>query len=110
MDQDTLHRRVRRPARLRHLHQSYGYEEFVEGLRPVLANDAARIAAGANGEEKAEAIEATEATEAKGDVQYEIRRGIFWNLCDQPAVTRASATPWSSTRSTAATSARSSAN
>lgn len=64
-------------------HQSYGYEEFVEGLRPVLANDAARIAAGANGEEKAEAIEATEATEAKGDVQYEIRRGIFWNLCDQ---------------------------
>jgi 5-methylcytosine-specific restriction protein B len=40
-------------------HQSYGYEEFVEGLRPVLAN------------------------EGEADqVQYEIRPGVFKQLCD----------------------------
>jgi 5-methylcytosine-specific restriction protein B len=39
-------------------HQSYGYEEFVEGLRPVLDGD----------------------TEA-GEIQYEIRAGVFKDLC-----------------------------
>ena len=39
-------------------HQSYGYEEFVEGLRPVLSSDA-----------------------ESGEVQYEIRSGIFKELC-----------------------------
>ncbi|WP_077730632.1 AAA family ATPase [Methylocaldum sp. 14B] len=39
-------------------HQSYGYEEFVEGLRPVLDGD----------------------TEA-GEIQYEIRSGVFKGLC-----------------------------
>lgn len=39
-------------------HQSYGYEEFVEGLRPVLAGE----------------------TEA-GEVAYEIRPGAFKELC-----------------------------
>jgi 5-methylcytosine-specific restriction enzyme B len=39
-------------------HQSYGYEEFVEGLRPVLDGD----------------------TEA-GEIQYEIRSGVFKELC-----------------------------
>lgn len=39
-------------------HQSYGYEEFVEGLRPIL-----------NG-----------GTES-GDIQYEIRSGVFKELC-----------------------------
>lgn len=39
-------------------HQSYGYEEFVEGLRPVLGGD----------------------TEA-GEIQYEIRSGVFKDLC-----------------------------
>jgi 5-methylcytosine-specific restriction protein B len=38
-------------------HQSYGYEEFVEGLRPVLDDAAA------------------------GEVQYEIRAGVFKQLC-----------------------------
>lgn len=39
-------------------HQSYGYEEFVEGLRPVLSGDA-----------------------EAGDIQYEIRSGVFKDLC-----------------------------
>lgn len=39
-------------------HQSYGYEEFVEGLRPVLGDDA-----------------------DGGEVRYEIRSGAFKELC-----------------------------
>lgn len=39
-------------------HQSYGYEEFVEGLRPVLGGDA-----------------------EAGEIQYEIRPGVFKDLC-----------------------------
>lgn len=39
-------------------HQSYGYEEFVEGLRPVLDGNA-----------------------AAGEIQYEIRPGVFKELC-----------------------------
>jgi 5-methylcytosine-specific restriction protein B len=39
-------------------HQSYGYEEFVEGLRPVLSGDA-----------------------DAGEVAYEIRAGVFKDLC-----------------------------
>jgi len=39
-------------------HQSYGYEEFVEGLRPVLDGDA-----------------------QTSEIQYEIRSGVFKDLC-----------------------------
>ena len=39
-------------------HQSYAYEEFVEGLRPVLGGDA-----------------------TAGEIQYEIRSGVFKDLC-----------------------------
>jgi len=39
-------------------HQSYGYEEFVEGLRPVLDGDA-----------------------ESGEIQYEVRAGAFKDLC-----------------------------
>jgi 5-methylcytosine-specific restriction protein B len=39
-------------------HQSYGYEEFVEGLRPVLDGDA-----------------------EAGEIRYEIRSGVFKDLC-----------------------------
>ena len=41
-------------------HQSYGYEEFVEGLRPVL-NDKS----------------------GTGEVRYEIRAGVFKELCER---------------------------
>lgn len=40
-------------------HQSYGYEEFVEGLRPILDNS----------------------DNTPGQVQYEIRPGVFKELC-----------------------------
>lgn len=52
-DTDTVHR-----YSFVTFHQSYGYEEFVEGLRPVLNGD---------GEE--------------GKVEYEIRPGAFKELC-----------------------------
>jgi len=40
-------------------HQSYGYEEFIEGLRPVLATD----------------------SEEEAGVAYEMRAGVFKELC-----------------------------
>lgn len=43
-------------------HQSYGYEEFVEGLRPVLADD-------------------DELEMESGEVRYQIRSGVFKELC-----------------------------
>nr|WP_241678211.1 AAA family ATPase [Pseudomonas kitaguniensis] len=48
-------------------HQSYGYEEFVEGLRPVLVN---------NTSDQPDAVTA-------GDVQYEIKKGAFVRLCER---------------------------
>lgn len=42
-------------------HQSYGYEEFVEGLRPVLTED----------------------DDAASSIGYEIRPGIFKRLCER---------------------------
>jgi 5-methylcytosine-specific restriction protein B len=41
-------------------HQSYGYEEFVEGLRPVMSGAA---------------------ESESGEIQYEIRPGVFKELC-----------------------------
>ena len=53
-------------------HQSYGYEEFVEGLRPVLSKKSR--------EEDKVSSEACIDVPA-GDVQYEIRDGVFKTLC-----------------------------
>ncbi len=43
-------------------HQSYGYEEFVEGLRPILDDE-----------------------EEGGSIGYRIQRGVFRTLCDEAA-------------------------
>jgi 5-methylcytosine-specific restriction protein B len=52
-------------------HQSYGYEEFVEGLRPVMSD---------SGEQRA-ADNASDS--AGGQVRYKINRGAFLRLCDR---------------------------
>ncbi len=44
-------------------HQSFGYEEFIEGIRPVMSSE--------------------ENTEAGQDIEYEIRDGIFKAFCDK---------------------------
>jgi len=53
-------------------HQSYGYEEFVEGLRPVVTK---------RGKKRAEESEA--ASSSNGEVRYEIKPGAFLRLCDR---------------------------
>ena len=46
-------------------HQSYGYEEFIEGIRPVIESD----------------------TEEQGNVEYAIKSGLFKEFCERAAVT-----------------------
>ncbi|EKP3283803.1 endonuclease, partial [Campylobacter jejuni] len=41
-------------------HQSYGYEEFVEGIKPIIDND-----------------------ENSQEVKYDVKDGIFKELCDK---------------------------
>ncbi|NLW88243.1 MAG: AAA domain-containing protein [Clostridiaceae bacterium] len=44
-------------------HQSYGYEEFIEGIRPVVTSE--------------------EEGNSKGEIRYEIRDGVFKSFCDK---------------------------
>jgi 5-methylcytosine-specific restriction protein B len=53
-------------------HQSYGYEEFVEGLRPVITKQGKKRAADSDAD-----------SASNGEVRYEIKRGAFWRLCDR---------------------------
>lgn len=51
-------------------HQSYGYEEFIEGIKPVIASD-------------------EEAGGEAGEIQYSVQPGVFKRFCekaDRPAV------------------------
>lgn len=52
-------------------HQSYGYEEFVEGLRPVITK---------RGKKRVADTETAAASD--GEVRYEIKQGAFLRLCD----------------------------
>jgi len=49
-------------------HQSYSYEDFIEGIKPRLIDDT-------NEEEN----------EQKKDLEYEIKPGVFYNSCDKAA-------------------------
>lgn len=42
-------------------HQSYGYEEFIEGIKPVMSSD----------------------TDGQQDIEYEISSGLFKNFCER---------------------------
>jgi 5-methylcytosine-specific restriction protein B len=53
-------------------HQSYGYEEFVEGLRPVVTRPGKKRVA--NSEEN---------SVSSGEVRYEIKPGAFLKLCER---------------------------
>ena len=48
-------------------HQSYGYEEFIEGIRPVMANDEPNL---------------------KSDVKYSIESGVFKAFCEKATMTK----------------------
>ena len=52
-------------------HQSYGYEEFVEGLRPVITK---------RGKKR---VDSETASASNGEVRYEIKPGAFLRLCDR---------------------------
>lgn len=47
-------------------HQSFSYEEFVEGLKPILSS--------------------SDNDNTSSDVKYEIQKGIFYNACERAAV------------------------
>ena len=47
-------------------HQSYGYEEFIEGIRPVLDTDSD-----------------LDATDANTELKYELRPGVFKEFCER---------------------------
>lgn len=49
-------------------HQSYSYEDFIEGIKPRLSEDK-------NEDE----------TEQTGEIEYEIKPGIFYSACDKAA-------------------------
>lgn len=53
-------------------HQSYGYEEFVEGLRPVITK---------RGKKRSSGNDPTDTP--NGEVRYEIKDGAFLRLCDR---------------------------
>ena len=53
-------------------HQSFGYEEFVEGLRPVITKRG-----------KKRATDSDTAAASNGEVRYEIKPGAFLRLCDR---------------------------
>jgi 5-methylcytosine-specific restriction protein B len=53
-------------------HQSYGYEEFVEGLRPIITKQG-----------KKRAVDTDVVTSSNGEVRYEIKPGAFLRLCDR---------------------------
>lgn len=67
-------------------HQSYSYEEFIEGIRPII-HDKKETAAENIGTQSASEAAATSETEnnntaSVGNVEYELKPGVFKAFCD----------------------------
>lgn len=54
-------------------HQSYCYEDFIEGLKPILATASASAPGNAN-------------NSAASNIKYQIQKGLFINACERAAV------------------------
>lgn len=61
-------------------HQSYGYEEFIEGIRPVMAGRKPTKASGTDGALNVGEISDTDGS-AAGELRYEVRDGAFKAFC-----------------------------
>lgn len=57
-------------------HQSYSYEDFVEGLKPVLDNMSDAATESTN----------PRADNGSGDVKYHMEKGVFYKACERAAI------------------------
>lgn len=59
-------------------HQSFAYEEFIEGLKPVLSGEAADATeTGVDGEDNATA------TANQSEIKYRVQPGVFKDICER---------------------------
>ena len=71
-DEEYTDKELRQRYEFVTFHQSYGYEEFVEGLRPVIDES-----------NRDEHLEDSTDSNNSGQVRYEIKPGAFLRLCER---------------------------
>jgi MoxR-like ATPase len=71
-DEEYTDKELRQRYEFVTFHQSYGYEEFVEGLRPVIDES-----------NRDEHLEDSTGSNTSGQVRYEIKPGAFLRLCER---------------------------
>jgi 5-methylcytosine-specific restriction protein B len=59
-------------------HQSFAYEEFIEGLKPILIDDEADEIDTSDASEKK-----TDANTDKAGIKYKVQSGVFKNICER---------------------------
>jgi hypothetical protein len=59
-------------------HQSFAYEEFIEGLKPVLSEDEADEVEASDDSEKN-----TDANTDKAGIKYKVQPGVFKDICER---------------------------